>query len=114
MASPPSRLIRFRGLDARWIDITDYDLRAVVRKAKRGSTTNPGAAACNERNLASEIQFIFVRCHSSLLYWLRRMPGFAFLTICYSCPRFLKASSITLEKEKRGRHRTLVLPDTSF
>jgi hypothetical protein len=56
-----------RGLDARWIDITDYDLRAVVRKAKRGSTTNPGAAACNERNLASEIQFVVVRCHSSYL-----------------------------------------------
>jgi hypothetical protein len=69
-------LDQVRGLDARWIDITDYDLRAVVRKAKRCSPTNPGAAACNERNLASEIQFIFVRCHSSLLYWLRRMPGF--------------------------------------
>jgi hypothetical protein len=45
-------LDQVRGLDARRIDITDYDLRAVVRKAKRCSTTNPGAAACNERNLA--------------------------------------------------------------
>jgi hypothetical protein len=60
-------LDQVRSLDTRWIDIADYDLRAVERKAKRGSTTNPGAAACNERNLASEIQFVVVRCHSSYL-----------------------------------------------
>ena len=53
-------LDQVRGLDTRWIDITDYDLRAACAKSKRGSATNPGAAACNERNLASEVECVFV------------------------------------------------------
>src|SRR4030095_1955707 len=60
-------LDQVRGLGTHWIDITEYNLRAVPRKAKRGGATNPGTAACYERNLASEIKFIFVRCHSSYL-----------------------------------------------
>ena len=48
--------VETRGFDTRWIDITDYNLRAVPRKAKRGSATNPGTAACNERNLPGKIE----------------------------------------------------------
>jgi hypothetical protein len=52
-----------RRLDTRWIDITDYNLCAVLREAKRGGATNPGGAACYERNLATEVECIFVRRH---------------------------------------------------
>src|SRR6516162_7258326 len=58
-------LDQVRGLDTCWIDITDYNLRAVLRKAKGGGTTNSGAAARDERNLAGEVECVFVRGHSS-------------------------------------------------
>jgi hypothetical protein len=40
-----------RGLDGRWIDITDYDLRAVVRKELRSCATNPSTPSRDERDL---------------------------------------------------------------
>ena len=68
-----------RGPDTRGIDIADYYLRAVACKAKRCSATNPRAPACNKRNLASEIQFIFVECHLS--YLVRLSATFRFESV---------------------------------
>jgi hypothetical protein len=60
-------LDQVRGLDTSWIDITDYNLRAVLRKAKRGGTTNPGTAACNERNLPAKLnEGVFMRVSRAL------------------------------------------------